>query len=185
MEEPCRKASEVNSLSELGLSESAEKLVQGMDPEELILSVREDKIYGYSFGNEYLDKAGAQYLADEIEAVLNGKGFIRGDLKESLSPESHFVKRYVIALDLMEGQGYKCLPFCKSNEAYETYTFTDRRLDRILAVLEKELTKKQFRAVKSDIFSPTPRKGGMVREAKKSLVENRDEICVELFKIFA
>jgi len=185
MEEPCKKVSEINSLDELGLSEPAEKLVQGMDPEELILSVREDKIYGYSFGNEYLNKAGAQYLADEIESVINGKGFIRDDLKEPLSPESHFVRRYVIALDLMKGRSYKCMPFCKSNEAYETYTFTDLRLDRILAVLEKELTKKQFRAVKSDIFSPIPRGGGMVREAKKSLVENRDKICVELYKIFA
>ncbi|MBR3121900.1 hypothetical protein IKF28_00445 [Candidatus Saccharibacteria bacterium] len=182
--EPCKKAKDVNSIEELGLSGPAEQLIGSMSPEDLILSVRNYEIYKFipRYG---ADELNAARLVDEIEKIVEYNGFLRDDVRNRVSPESHFVDRYVVELNLMGSQLGKCMPFYDSNEVYETYVFSEERLERILDLLRDYLTEKQFKAVKLDIFNPIPRKGGMVREAKGILVDNREEIGKELCRIFA
>ena len=91
----------------------------------------------------------------------------------------------MIELDLMGSQVDRCMPFYNSNEIYESYAFSEDRVERILNLLEQFLTRKQLRAVRSDIIHPYPRKGAIVREAKKAMAENREPIREGLFKIFA
>ena len=183
MKEPCKKAKNVKSLEELGLSQPAKNLVRGIDPEELILSVRNHEIYKFLQIDNDLQK---KFLVDEIEAILRHDGFIREDISGSLSPEIHFSSRYVCALHLMEGHEEKCVPFYDSNEAYENYVFSLERLDKILAFLERFLTEKnQFEAVKSDLYSSYPLDGMTIRAAKSSLCRNKKLVSKDLFRIFA
>lgn len=183
MKEPCKKASNVNSVEELGLSQPAEALVRDFDPEELILSVRNHEIYKFLHIN---DDSGKTFLVDEIEGVLRHDGFIREDIAGVLSPEIRFASRYVCALDLMDGHNEKCMPFYDSNETYENYVFSLERLDRIIVLLERFLTEKnQFEAVKSDLFSSYPLDGMTIRAAKSSLCRKKKQISKDLFRIFA
>lgn len=182
--EPCKRAEDIDSIKELGLSFSAEKLVEDMSPEDLILSVRNHEIYKLIPCCD-VDRSNIVHLVDEIETIVENKGFLRDDVINHLSPESRFVDRYVIELGLMGRQLSKCLPFYGSNEMYETYVFSQRRLKQILILLEEFLTKKQLREVRFDIYNPFPRRGAVVKEAKKVMLENREAIHDGLCKIFA
>ncbi|MBR3236594.1 hypothetical protein IKF92_02865 [Candidatus Saccharibacteria bacterium] len=180
--ETCRKAEEISSIGELRLSRAAERYIDGMSPEELILSVRNYEIYSYDYSNGF-SKLEIDYLIDEIESVVRSAGFLRDDLKNT--PEAHFVERYVFGLGLMKDRFDLCVPFYESNEAYEGYVFSSKRLNKILSLLEEKLTEKQFLAVKSDIYDNVPKRSETLKEAKKKLQEKRDEICDELCEIFA
>ncbi|MBR3156970.1 hypothetical protein IKF20_00855 [Candidatus Saccharibacteria bacterium] len=182
--EPCKKARDVSSIKELGLSAPAERLIEGMSPEDVILSVRNYEIYKFIPRCD-IDGSDTARLVDEIEKVVEYQGFLRDDVRDRVSEESHFVDRYVVELGLMGTQLGRCMPFYSSNEIYETYIFSDERIERILNLLEPFLTKKQLRAVRSDLIHPYPRKGAIVREAKKAMAENREPIREGLFKIFA
>lgn len=184
--EPCRKAEEIDSISELGLSKKAEDFVGGMNPDELILSVRNSSIYEYALcfdteqeGNEI------DFLIGEIVGVLENMGFIREDIKENIYPESRFVERYVRELGLMGSHIGECLPFYESNQVYESYVFMDWRIESILDFLAAELSEPQYRAVRTDLYSQYRQDNAFLDSAKKRLVDDKKHVYKELKKIFA
>lgn len=192
----CRKAKELKSIAELGLSEKSYALVRDMTPEELILMVRNSTITDflndteddYDGPEEECDNAWRCYQRElwEIKDALIISGFIRFDLEETWIPEIYFVDQYVHPLRLIELPAEICKPYYFSNRVYEEYTFSYERLRRILDVLKNELSHKQYAAVKSDIMcferycDPSP----TLRQAKIALVQCRNEIAPQIENIW-
>ncbi len=154
----CRSTRELKTLQDLGISREAYYNLQNVNLDTLILGIRNDLLLSNlpDFINPDKRNLTAEMWYEkmdyyyEVKEALIIEGFIRPDIEFFKNPEKYFAQNYAVPLGLADRR--ICMPYFYSNEVYETYDFCYDRLRLILDILEDELTKEQFDAVKSDIM---------------------------------
>lgn len=157
MEKKCLKASNLKSISDLGLSKRLYNLVKDYEPEELVFLVRnKDRIEGigkapFAFLNG-IKGVGTKLFA-ELESVMDRAGYIRHDFdKRSLGIEALC---HVLDIDYSIGDIATRAPLrtrmgvYTSNSVYEEYqNLSERQISDVIKLIDDQLSPEMAKIIK-------------------------------------
>ncbi len=185
----CRPASEITSFL---ASNEVYDCIKDMDPEELVLQVRNGEIYQMIADiDDTLDNNdNICKMMDIVEDIREGiiiSGFIRPDITYVSSPEMYFTVHYIAELGLVDDYISKCMPYFETNEDYESYVFCYERVERIFQILNKILDDKELYEVILDVsyLDANVCETDILQDAKRKIVAHKDEISKDLEEAFA